>query len=264
MRVADVLVDIDGIVYATDFNGFDTPMTAYTSAGKQAKFEPWPLWAHLSALSECVVPTRQGVGLSVPAFSRRVFAHSRVSVCLQEDFAPLALWWAGGGAATPKNLGDGWYTCGIVRARLRPWNAGERFMALSHCRSSDETSERFNLSAYLGAMLDASVVALEPSQPLNDLDSSATQSLLNAVIALNMPEAQAAAFPDTPEANRITLRLCKALGWTQDQVWTTPAPELDRVLALLDRVEGEKSRLPIRESGLVQHPDAVEIRIEDD
>jgi len=264
VRAADVLIDIDGIAYATDFNGFDTPMTAYTSAGEQAKLEPWPLWAHLSALSECVVPTRQGLGLDVPAFSRLVLEHSRVSVCLHEDLAPLALWWAGGGGAMPKNLGDGWYECATVRARLRTWNAGERFMALSHCRLSDETGERFNLSAYLGLMLDASVVALEPTQPLTDLDSSATQSLLNAVIALNTPETQAATFPSTLESNRLTLRLCKALGWTPSQVWAMPAPELDRVLALLDRDEGEKAHVPIREQGLAQHPDAVVIRIEDD
>lgn len=262
----DVFIDIDGLVYATDFQGFHTAMNARTPAGEQVELQPWPLRAHLAALEECVFPTRHGLALDGRAFSRRVLEHSQVSENQHEAFGPLALWWASGGKTSPAALGGDWYEVGAMRAQLRPWTGGERFLTLSRCRLAGEDGIRFDLGAYLRALLEASVVTLEPSRPLDELDSAATRALLEAVIALNVADSHASAesLPNTPEAARLTLRLCRALGWTPTQVWATPAPEVDRLLALLDRIESDGTRAPARSTGLAQHPDAVVIRIEDD
>lgn len=266
MPAANVLIDIDGIVYTTDFQGFDTAMNAQAPAGIQIKLQPWPLRAHLAALGECVIPTRLGLALDEPAFCRQVLQYSRAPERMHEVFAPLALWWASGGETLPVALGGGWYTIGAMLAQLRPWTCGERFLALARCRLTTADGMSFNLGAYLRALLEAGVVALEPAQPLDDLDSATTQALLASVIGLNAatPDVDAKSFPDTPEADRITLRLCRALGWTPAQVWATPAPEVDRLLALLDRIEHAPASATTGVTGLAQHPDAVIIHIEDD
>ena len=266
MPTANVLIDIDGIVYTTDFQGFDTAMNAQAPAGIQITLQPWPLRAHLAALGECVIPTRLGLALDESAFSRQVLQYSRAPDCMHDVFAPLALWWASGGETLPVALGGGWYTVGAMLAQLRPWASGERFMALARCRVTAEDGMSFNLGAYLRALLEASVVALEPARPLDDLDSGTTRALLASVVALNVtaPDAYAESFPDTPEADRITLRLCRALGWTPTKVWATSALEVDRLLDLLDRIEDVPRSVPTAVTGLAQHPDAVVIRIEDD
>lgn len=264
--MADHVIDIDGLVYATDFQGFDKPMNARSAAGTEVQLQPWPLSAHLDALDGCVVATAQGLALDKREFSRRVLVDSGVAEDPQATFAPLALWWASGGETSPAALGGGWYDCDGVRLQLRPWTSGERFQALSRCRRTDESGERFALGAYLRAMLAASVVTIDPPWPLDELDSGATHSLLEAVIALNVvsPEASADTIPETPEADRITLRLCRALGWTPTQVWATPAVEVDRLLRLLDRIAASETTAPGRVARLAEHPDAVVIRIEDD
>lgn len=270
MPAADRTITIDGTIYATNFQGFDTTMNARTAAGEQVEFRPWPLQAHLSALDNCVLPSAQGLVLDSLEFGRRVLTHSGVAEDAQAAFAPLALWWASGGEASPAALGGGWYECStVVRVQLRPWTSGERFLALSRCASGEEGGARFDLGAYLRALLNASVVAVDPPLSLGELDSGATHALLEAVVALNAatPAASDDAFPDTPEAARITLRLCRALGWTPTQVWATPAAEVDRLLSLLDRIEASESGVPPRPSrapSLADHADAVVIRIEDD
>ena len=269
MPAEDRTITIDGTIYATDFQGFDTTMNARTAAGEQVELHPWPLQAHLSALDDCVLPSAQGLFLDSLEFGRRVLTHSDVAEDAQASFAPLALWWASGGETSPAALGGGWYACGTVRVQLRPWTCGERFLALSRCASGEEGRARFDLGAYLRALLDASVVAVQPPAAVGELDSGATHALLEAVVALNVatPAASGDSFPDTPEAARITLRLCRALGWTPTQVWATPAAEVDRLLSLLDRLESSEATTSPRASrapSLADHPDAVVIRIEDD
>ncbi|MBL8395116.1 MAG: hypothetical protein JNK99_10270 [Candidatus Accumulibacter sp.] len=266
MPAADHVIDIDGLVYATNFQGFDKAMNARSAAGAEVDLRPWPLSAHLNALDECVVPTARGLALDTRELSLRVLAHSGVAEDAQASFAPLALWWASGGKTSPTALGGGWYDCGGVRLHLRPWTSGERFRAMARCRRADGDGERFDLGAYLRAMLETSVVTVEPARVLDELDSGATRSLLEAVIDLNVvsPEALADSIPDTPEADRVTLRLCRALGWTPTQVWATPAVEVDRLLRLLDRTTASETAAPARVARLADHPDATVIRIEDD
>jgi hypothetical protein len=263
---ADHVINIDGLVYAIDFRGFDEAMNARSAAGAEVELKPWPLSAHLHALDECVVATAHGLALDTRELSRRVLEYSGVAEDAQTSFAPLALWWASGGETPPATLGGGWYDCGGVRLHLRPWSSGERFRAIARCRRADGDGERFNLGAYLRALLEASVVSVEPARALGELDSGATRSLLEAVIALNVvsPEAPADSIADTPEADRITLRLCRALGWTPTQVWATPAVEMDHLLRLLDRTAATETVAPTRVARLADHPDATVLRIEDD
>lgn len=237
MLATNHVIDIDGLVYAIDFQGFDKAMNARSSSRVEVQLLPWPLSVHLNALDECVVPTARGLALDTRELSRRVLVHS-----------------------------GGWYDCGGIRLHLRPWTSGERFQAMSHCRRADGDGERVDLGAYLRAMLATSVVTVEPARSLDELDSGATRSLLEAVTALNVvsPEALADSIPDTPEADRITLRLCRALGWTPTQVWATPAVEVDRLLRLLDRNAASQTAAPTRVARLADHPDATVIRIEDD
>lgn len=261
----DVVIDIDGITYVTDFTGFGAPMMARAASEKQVRLEPWTLQAHLLALAECVVPTQQGLGLDAWKFSREILEHSRVDASLHEDFAPLSLWWASGGQTVrAEALGGGWYKCGAMLARLRPWTSGERFIALSRCQLASEGGISFNLSAYLEAMLEASVAELPPPRLLAELNPSEMHALLDAVIALNIPDHSTTAIPESPEANRLVLRLCQILGWTPSQVLAAPAAEMDRLLALIGRVESDKPRPPSRQQGLSSYPDAVIIRIEDE
>lgn len=266
MLATNHVIDIDGLVYATDFQGFDKAMNARSRSRAEVHLQPWPLSVHLNALDECVVPTARGLALDTRELSRRVLVHSGVAEDAQTSFAPLALWWASGGETSPAALGGGWYDCGGVRLHLRPWTSGERFQAMSHCRRADGDGERVDLGAYLRAMLETSVVTVEPARSLDDLDSGVTRSLLEAVTALNVvsPETPADSIPDTPEADRITLRLCRALGWTPTQVWATPAVEVDRLLRLLDRNAASQTAAPTRIARLADHPDATVIRIEDD
>jgi hypothetical protein len=263
---ADHVIDLDGRIYATDFQGFDQPMNARSAAGEAVQLQPWPLSAHLEALDACVVPTAHGLILDTRAFSRHVLAQPGLAEEARTRFAPLALWWASGGDTSPAALGGGWYDCDGVRLQLRSWTHGERFQAMTRCRRADGNGERFDLGAYLRAMLEASVVTIEPARSLDELHAGTTRSLLEAVVSLNVvsPETAADSLADTREADRITLRLCRALGWTPTQVWATPAAEVDRLLRLLDRADARETAAPTRVARLADHPDAVVIHLEDD
>ena len=119
-------------------------------------------------------------------------------------------------------------------------------------------------------MVRASVKVSNPEMSLDDLDAGAAATLIAAVISINMPEAplpvdslkRDSLF--SVEQSRSTLRLCAALGWTPSKVWQTSAAEVDRMLALLDRVQPEPSSQFSRQPGLANQPDAVVIHFEED
>jgi hypothetical protein len=109
---------------------------------------------------------------------------------------------------------------------------------------------------------------------LAELDAAATRRLCAAIVALNHADATADPFAGLPAALvAATLRLCGALGWTLERVLSTPAPEVERLLALLDRVEvaqgsaqrrvRARSQAPSRPR-IADHPDAVVFLFEDD
>jgi hypothetical protein len=188
------------------------------------------------------------------------------------------LWWASGGDGLERRDVEGGVELGGRRFRLRAWTQLERMRALSgSVETRTEGGTSFDAAAYLGAMLRASVQAMEPEGPgLEDLDAATTAGLLDAVVALNVPDAEEPGglpdeAPGAKEMAAVTLRLCRALGWTPSQVWATPAPEVDRLLRLLDLTEGSpvarSAPAPAARTGgsrLADHPDAIVIHIEDD
>jgi len=234
-------VVVDGIGYAVDFQGFDVPLEIVTPSGVKACLLPWRYRAHIDALRECVLPEDGGLRLESETLARRVLDHSRIPPALHAELTPLALWWAAGGGEAPAVTVDGeWYMLGAVRVRLRPWSSGERFAALAANLHQDESGMVLDMAGYLDTMIEASMLAIDPPVALAELDAASTLVLLDSAIALNVATAGAVeqSIMASPEAARITLRLCRALGWTPSQVWATPAAEVNRLLALLERVEG--------------------------
>ena len=167
-------------------------------------------------------------------------------------------------------MADSWIKLGARRFRLRAWTGGERLEALSKNYGKDEHGAPvFNIAAYLESMVRASVVEIDPSLELDQLDSATTAGLMDAVVAMNVMDVQSGSIVpwsegiDQTQLARSTLRLCRALGWTPSQVWTTPASEIDRLLVMLDMVEPEVKASQKR-TGMAGRTDAVVINIEDD
>ena len=259
-------VVVDGVDYAVDFQGFDVPLEVVAPTGVKARLLPWRYQAHIDALRDCVLSDKGGLRLDRETLAQRVLDHSRIPPALHAELTPLALWWAaGGGEASAVTVDGKWYTLGTVQVRLRPWSSGERFAALATNLQQNESGIVLDMAGYLDTMIKASVLAIDPPVALTELDAASTLALLDSVIALNVAPVGAVeqSIMASPQAAQITLRLCRALGWTPSQVWATPASEVDRLLALLERVEGT-SPPASKSQGLAAYPDAVVIRIEDD
>lgn len=274
-------LEVDGVPFEVRFQGFDRPLGVRLAGGGEVSLAPWTCREHLRALGLYLVPGQEGLTLDAPGFCGEVLARSGLSGAQADALAPLALWWASGGGETraARAGDDGELRLGAYRFQLRPWTQGERMKALADgLGTRPEGGPAFDAATYLGAMLRASVRSVSPSgQQLEDLDAATTAGLLEAVVALNVPDGDSeGALQEqlrlgTQEMAATTLRLCRALGWTPSQVWATPAPEVDRLLRLLDHVEGPAAvppgRAPLarpRAPRLADHPDAIVIQIEDD
>lgn len=275
---ATSLVEVDAVEYPVHFEGFRQPLHVWLRGEQHVSLRPWTCGEHLAALGRHLKPGASGVTLDTAAFSGEVLAREGVTGALAQEMAPLALWWASGGGAgeSARPEADGWLELESCRAQLRPWTAGERLRALARCVRGEGSERSFDVGRYLEAMLDASVKAVEPAgMELRTLDAASTVALLEAVVALNVPGEEEGTLLDSPEVAATTLRLCRELGWTPTQVWATPAPEVDRLLRLLDAAQGvlaprsasaprsNPSPSP-RGSRLAEHPDAIVIQIEDD
>lgn len=273
MQPTPRVIEVDGIAFNVQFAGFHTDMTATSPAGETVRLQPWRLRQHLAALRQSLFVTTDGLRLDTRAFSSLVLGESGVSDDLAPGFSSLALWWAAGGDPAPHSgpALTGWLDLGPARVNLRPWSNGERLQALGRCLSGEGDAASLDTVAYLEAMLSASVVGFDPPLDAGDLDAAATARLLDVVVELNAPAAGqvdsvlASAIGDSEHLTRATLRLCRSLGWTPSQVWSAPAAEVDRLLALLERLEPAPPSAPAEHSpGLADLPDAVVIRIEDD
>ena len=228
-----------------------------------------------------------------------------------EGWAPaeraLALWWAsavGWELAELPGLkqgvqpdvqpdSEGWLPLGGDRsARLRAWSWGERLRAARReleaaAGETGEVSEHsFDAVAYLEAMLHGCVVefvdggrelsdATARAAAIADLDARATRTLLAAVAELNCPTTGDDPLADLPPAlAAASLRLCATFGWTPEQLLAKPAPEVQRLLALVTRAEGgslapgrrepQRRQASPRRPRLADHPDAVVITFGDD
>lgn len=268
MKSTETVVEIDGFAYTLDFTGFEHPMNARLADYPRVSFQPWRFGEHLQALSVCLTVTADGLDLNETAFSRHILLINQIPSEWHDAYAPLALWWASGGGAQPVALADGRYQLTNIQARLRPWCYAERLAALAKCQQTASGGAQFDVIAYLLAMLRHSLVELQPPQALEALDSAAGTALLAAVIALNIHGASPAfsALLNAPHAAANLLKLCRALGWTPSQVLAAPAPEMDLMLALIERVDNASPSSPATAAaqGMASHPDAVVIRIEDD
>ena len=272
---ATSLIEVDAVEYPVHFEGFRQPLHVWLRGGQRVSLRPWTCGEHLAALGRHLKPEAAGVALDTAAFSSEVLAREGLAGALAEEVAPLALWWAaGGGAPATRPSPEGWLELEGCRVQLRPWTAGERLQALARCVRGEAQARSLETGRYLEAMLEASVKAVEPAgTQLRALDAASTVALLEAVVAINVPGEEESALLDSPEVAATTLRLCRELGWTPAQVWATPAPEVDRLLRLLDAAQGAaaprsapavRSSPSPRGSSLANHPDAIVIQIEDD
>ncbi|TSC34243.1 hypothetical protein [Corallococcus sp. Z5C101001] len=257
-------IEIDGLCFRVHLGGPTGPLELETTAGEHFRLRPWGFDAHLRALDQHTRVDAAGRTFDSEGFARDVLRDSGVPESKFDELAPLALWWASGGARS-----------GPVPARLRPWTYSERSRALEESVvSRPDGTRELSLDRYLRAMLQASVVTLEPpGATLSALDGPSTAALLEEVVALNQggerveDQTVKSAGREARALAQITLRLCKALGWTPSQVWATPAAEVDRLLALLQLTEPPTpapAPAPVsRRPRLSDFPDAVVIQVED-
>jgi hypothetical protein len=261
------VVEVDGRPFSVQLGEPGAPLEVEASTGERVRLLPWRLDEHLRALERHVDASEQGLRFDHQGLARDVLRRSEVPAALFDELTPLALWWAVGGASEAPSP-EGWVRAGPLRAKLRPWTLAERAKAVSASTTvRADGSREFSLERYLHEMVSTSVTAVEPSgQEL----SSGGAALLDAVVALNTAGGReedrwvSARSEDGKALARTTLRLCRALGWTPSQVWSTPAPEIDRLLTLLDATELPVQRAAHRRVGLADHPDAVVIQVEDD
>jgi hypothetical protein len=228
---------------------------------------PWTLADHLAALDRTTYLEGQAPRLDPARLAAAVLARTcdvELDAAAIAELTPLALWWAGGAAPEPNTGPDGALELSRGRVVLRRWSSLARARALDAC--TDRGTGVLRVGGYLRAMIVASTSASFDPFALAGDDAAV---LLDAVAELNAPRDDLSPGPGSAELARITLRLCRALGWTPGQVWATDAVEVDRLLALLDRVElpapAPRPAPPPRATGsrLAAFPDAVIIEVGD-
>lgn len=266
------VIQVDGKSYFVCFQGFDEPMKVQTTGGELFTFSPWRYKAHMEALGLSLEFGEEGLALDVGLFCQCVARRVVRPVGDDANLEGLILWWASGGNVNipVQIVQNSWLNLGSTRVQLEGWSNGDRVHALSLCVVKDGEYEYLDVVGYLDRMIRASVKEIRHETELDDLDSGAATALIQAVIRLNLPESSLPEdiYNGNPEAARIhaqtTLRLCAALGWLPSQVWKTPAVEVDRLLAILDRVQPLQPPSPATSSRLADHPDAVVIHFGDD
>ena len=255
--MAPTILSVDGVAYNGRFGGFSCPLDVMAPDGLTLRLLPWTYAAHIATLRDCTSAAMGSLELDGVRYARRVLQNSGLDRASLAWLYPLALWWGAGGDAQDIAFhGNGAVDIGGVQAWLRPWTEGERLTALGAAFVRDDrTGDWLDAAGYLDAMVRRSLVALDPAGILDELDSQQSARLLNAVIALNLPDPAAdpllsGALPQA--AVDATLGLCRNLGWTPAQVLATPAAEVQRLRALVQRV----APMP-HPGGLAAEPGAV-------
>lgn len=278
------IVEVDGLGFRTCDGDADTP-TLEAPSGARVTLRPWTLTAHLAACEAALRVDHGRVRFDPHTFAAAVLHHCGADPDSVADLAPVALWWAAGADQPPLAPpgADGWLHLSRGRVRLQPWSWADRCKAVDASRvggrdsASRPSGPDFRLTPYLAAMLRVTVVQTDGVDP-DQLVGADAQQLLAAVLAINDPHGplEDTLASITPElASKLaaeTVRLCRALGWTPSQVWSMPAAEAQRLIALLDRIEPAVAppppppRRPVHapSSRLAAYPDAVVIRVEDD
>ena len=269
------IAEVDGIVFTGRFEGFGQPLEVDVPIGRHPetviRLLPWRYRDHMDALRDCVFVTDSGIGLDRNRFATRVLHHAAVPEKRHGELAPLALWWAAGGDA-PANSPEpgGTLDLGSWQVRLRRWSERERLTALLAARTEGAGGEAWlDVIGYLDAMVRASAADIAPPASLDALDSRASTRLLDAVVALNVPDPKTDPIlrggPMAQQVAQATLFLCKTLGWTPSEVWAAPAAEINRLLQLLALTQEGSAGAPTQpRRGLASDPRATVFRFVDE
>ncbi|NML13679.1 hypothetical protein [Azohydromonas caseinilytica] len=285
---------IDRQRFAIRLRGHDLPLEVQCPDGATQVLPVWRCRDHFTALRAALTvhaggapaqgspgdpSTTATLSLDPMHYLTALPGFADIDPARRESLAPAALWWAAGGDEAPARLLDGFGAIDGRLFELRRWTAGERQAALAAAlqrhatESGDGDDVRFDAVTHLAALLRHGVVA-DPAE-IDTLPLHWALPLIDLVVTLNQPPAADPLLGDDEAARRLaerTLRLARALGWTPEQVLRTPAVELDRLLALLDREEARARGTatataappaPPRRRRLADAPDAVLIRIDD-
>jgi hypothetical protein len=278
---------IDEQSFAIEFSGFSQPLRARLLGDGSAAIElrPWRCIDHLDQLRSTLRVGDGGLELDADAYADAVLDRSAASEGDRDLFRGLALWWASGREPEARREpaarvdGDGWVALDGegTSARLRTWTWGERLAAQrQHLHVDDDAGEsavEFDPVDYLVAMLERCLVELRgpAAASWTQLDARASRRLLAALVDLNHVDDKSDPLSTlSPALAASTLRLCAALGWTPQQVLAAPAPEVQRLLSLLDKTQGSPPSRPHRRApaqprrpSVADHPDAVVILFSD-
>ena len=278
---------IGGSPHAIRLSGFDRPLDVALPDGSLIRWPAWSYADHLAGLRAGLGLVAARIELDLKRYLAAMPDYALLSAPEQAALQPLGLWWAIGGLSPAAEVAVRDDAGGIEldgrRFGLRPWSARARLAAMLAClREVDAGADGgdFDAVGYLDAMVRGTLQPDAPGSagaPLDRLPTRWALPLIDAVVGLNVLRPETEPLPGTgPQAQAAaaqTLRLCRALGWTPSQVWSAPAVEVDRLLALLDRVEpaaaparaAPPAARPARQAArrLADHPDAVLIRIDD-
>ena len=264
-------IKIDDATFNIHFQGFDVSLQVNTSSGTAVEFLPWYFSDYLSVLGRCVYPDREGVKLDGGRLVKEVFLHNKIQDDFHQELYPVALWWAVGGEHQVSEIKDSAVTLGEYEFQLRGWSAKERMDALARCLSEKTTDGlEFDFVQYIELMIRSSVVKIKPSIAIETLDAAITSELLESVTMLNVAGSLSeeiatwGSIPGLQQLLHSTLRLCKELGWGPSQIWSLPAAEIDRLIAMLDLLDTKQTKPVTHSSRFSSDPDAIVINIEND
>lgn len=281
---------IDETVFGIEFAGFDCSLRARLSTTHDMAANsdgsvyllPWPCERHLANMARFAEIEQGSVVLDTEGYADELLRWCGVPEPQHLALRPLALWWACG-IPPSRGLGEGYSLATDqqgwlelrpgLRVQLRTWTWGEKLKSLSAHTKTMGDEMQLAPAGYLDDMLRASVVAFtsdtDSDVMLSQLDSQATQRLIQAVVSLNEPDRDEFWTHLPPDAIGATLRICSELGWTPSQVHAAPASEIDHLLTLLDLAEGHATSLDhshrhSRHRRIEDFPDSIVIRFDDE
>lgn len=230
-------LDVDGVPYDLDYLGHDQPLIAWSADGERRLLAPWRLDQHLAALGHATRVDHGALALDPAAYAAHVLGDADAVA----RWGPLALWWAAGAVVgDPPELPP-----------VRPWSLLERASAVQ--AALDPDTGAFSVGRFLARLVADCVPHAADADPLALPLARAAPLLAAACRACAPPQLLPPALAD-PALRRLTVHLCRTLGWTPTQVWRTPVDEVDRLLALLEHADAAPVRPPARISALAGQP----------
>ncbi|MBL9106683.1 MAG: hypothetical protein JNL82_37525 [Myxococcales bacterium] len=265
-------LDVDGVAYDLDYSGHDRPLAARSADGEHLRLAPWRLGQHLAALGHAARVARGELGLDAAVYAAHVLGDADAV----PRWGPLALWWAAGAlvdapptdpflrprSADPlvddppahpvllPRSADALAAPSSTDPVLRPWSLLARAEAVAAAR--DPHTGSFAVGRFLARLVGDCVAPTSSPDPLALPLVHAAPLLAAACRACAPPELLPPPLAD-PALRRLTVQLCRLLGWTPTQVWRAPADEVDRLVALLAHTTTDPPR-PSPASALAGRP----------